>query len=496
MSRISYPASRDVGARVVMVTALPSECFKATMLATKKSWARYTDALKSWKVTPETGLDHRVFYFRSLTSLVFAVYAFYFVLPRSGMPPGQVLGVYLYVCFAAIVALVNFSRKSAVWHVANMLHWMVFALFLMANIAYSALFAQDLLRAIFWGVWLPYLYIDAAIVFGSVRSVFLLIGVWGGFLVTSIGYFIWISPLNPGRPTDDLIVAMVVAHENLINLIFLLILFREHYAESLAKTEALVVTANEAMERRRVESELISTQLRLESIRRKLTLSALAASIAHEINQPLAAIVTNASAALRWLSSENENTNEARETLKRISEDGLRAGAVIASVRALLRKGEPQHEPIDINNVVLETIKTLKDEFLQRGVAVKVRLDDGLPRVQGSRVQLQQVFYNLALNGMEAMQEVPERDRILSITTRVDGNDMIEVQIEDYGCQIPEDAANKIFDVFFSTKAEGMGMGLVVCKSIVEAHGGDLAFLPGSKGTVFIVTFPIGEDRE
>jgi signal transduction histidine kinase len=220
------------------------------------------------------------------------------------------------------------------------------------------------------------------------------------------------------------------------------------------------------------EAALRQTQADLERVARATTMGELTASIAHEINQPLAAVVTNANACLRWLDRDPPELDEARETARRIVRDGKRGSEVLARIRAMLKKGEPVREPLDVSEVIQEILILARPGL--EGVALTTRFDPRLPSVIGDRVQLQQVLLNLILNACEAMKTVPDRPRTLHLETSRNAAGDVEVAVRDSGTGLPPELLERVFSTFFTTKTEGLGMGLAICRSIVEQHGGRL----------------------
>ena len=204
-------------------------------------------------------------------------------------------------------------------------------------------------------------------------------------------------------------------------------------------------------------------------------LGELAASIAHEVNQPLAAVVANAAAAQRWLDRDTPNLQEARNALTSIVDDGNRAGEVIQRVRGLVSKTTDQKVPLDINKVVNEVIALLHRELFSHRISLRKELSPALGQVLGDRIGLQQVILNLVINGIEAMQAVTDRPRTLAIRTHQEEVHQILVAVTDCGVGLAAQNADRLFDPFFTTKSGGMGMGLSICRSIVESHGGRLS---------------------
>jgi C4-dicarboxylate-specific signal transduction histidine kinase len=204
------------------------------------------------------------------------------------------------------------------------------------------------------------------------------------------------------------------------------------------------------------------------------TLGELTASIAHEISQPLAAVVTNADASLRWLSGDSPDLDEAREAIRRITRDGRRAGSVISQMRSLFKKAGTTKDRLDLNEAIQEVVVLTEIETRRNKVALRKELAADLPPVLGERVQLQQVLVNLILNGIEAMATVEGRHRDLVIRTQLGEGDDILVAVRDSGTGFDPQDAERIFDAFHTTKPGGLGMGLSISRSIVESHGGRL----------------------
>lgn len=223
-------------------------------------------------------------------------------------------------------------------------------------------------------------------------------------------------------------------------------------------------------EQHRAQQSLVLAQENLSRLSRTLSMAEMAASIAHELNQPLTAVVTHAYACREWLGSRPANLEKASATADKIVQESTRASAVVKRVRALFRKEDTERLFIDVNGLVQELTRLLRDESIRRGVAIRVILDRTLPRIEVDPIQIQQVLLNLAANAMDAMAMVGSPE--LTIRSEKQGADEIAISIDDNGPGIAPDVAAKIFEPFFSTKAQGTGMGLAICRSIVEAHDG------------------------
>jgi PAS domain S-box-containing protein len=223
------------------------------------------------------------------------------------------------------------------------------------------------------------------------------------------------------------------------------------------------------------EEALRKAQMELAHITRVTTLGELAASIAHEVNQPLAAVVANAEACLRWLDRGTPDLAAARRSVEWVIDDGNRASEVIRRVRALANKSDIEKAPLDINDVVREVVALVQHELISHQVSLRTEFASALPTILGDRVQLQQVIINLVMNGIEAMQSVTDRPRELVIRSRQDETHRVLLSVADCGVGIAAENADQLFNAFFTTKPGGMGMGLSICRSIVEAHGGRLS---------------------
>ncbi|WP_024521041.1 PAS domain S-box protein [Bradyrhizobium sp. Tv2a-2] len=240
------------------------------------------------------------------------------------------------------------------------------------------------------------------------------------------------------------------------------------------------------------ERELRKAQTELAHVTRVTTLGELTTSIAHEINQPLAAIVTNAEACLGWLDREIPDLSAARRSVEWVIDDGIRASEVIRRIRALAKKGEIDMVPLDINDVVKEAVALVTRELVSQQVSLRTELAPALPTILGDRIQLQQVIINLVMNGVEAMQAVKDRTRELVIRSSQNDMGRVQLAVTDCGVGIPDDDADRIFGPFFTTKSSGLGMGLSICRSIVEAHGGRLSIVRRQEpGATFEFVLPM-----
>jgi signal transduction histidine kinase len=257
-----------------------------------------------------------------------------------------------------------------------------------------------------------------------------------------------------------------------------------------------VISHRDITDRKHTEMAMQRHYRELAHLARVAMMGELAASLAHELNQPLTAILSNAQAALRFLAAPSPDLDEVRAILTDVVEDDQRAGEVIRRLRNLLRKGEVELLPLNLNHLTQEVVRLLHSDAIIRHVAIVVELDPDLPPVPGDRVQLQQVLLNLMLNGFEAMAERATEDRQMTVRTlRVDAK-TIQVAVQDCGSGLDEDVLVRIFEPFYSTKSEGMGMGLSICRSILEIHGGRLwAANNLDRGATFYFSLPACEEK-
>jgi PAS domain S-box-containing protein len=259
----------------------------------------------------------------------------------------------------------------------------------------------------------------------------------------------------------------------------------------------IYATGRDITDRRKSQDELRALHRQLADASHRTTINTMTASIAHEIKQPLAAMLTNASASLRWLKRSDPNLSEACAALDRIVNNGYRANEVIAGIRAMFGKESGEPSLIDIRLIVHEILNVAQGELETNQILVSDNMTSGLPRVIAVRVQLQQVILNLIMNAVEAMRSVTERERRLTIASSLDQQGSVMITVEDTGNGIDPVHLPRIFEPFFTTKSHGMGLGLSICRSIIEAHGGRLWASPRShSGAVFHLSLPSGETED
>jgi len=255
-----------------------------------------------------------------------------------------------------------------------------------------------------------------------------------------------------------------------------------------------VGTSTDVHDWRQAQEALRNTQTEFAHMTRVMTMGELTASIAHEVNQPLGAIVTSAAAGARWLATKPPQMDKARRALERIANDGKRAAEVIRRIRALMKRQAPRKEWLEINETILEVIALAHYQLRRSEILLETRLGRDLPLVRCDRVQLQQVLLNLIINAIEAMSGIKERPRELTIVSASDGPDTVSVEVRDSGTGLDPEHAPHLFEPFYTTKAEGLGIGLSISRSIAEAHGGRLSAAANAPhGTVFLFSLPVNE---
>jgi NO-binding membrane sensor protein with MHYT domain len=260
---------------------------------------------------------------------------------------------------------------------------------------------------------------------------------------------------------------------------------------TLADVTALLASVSK---RKRADEALRQTQADLAHIHRITTMGELAASISHEVMQPLGAAVTNAQAALRWLDAQPPDLDGVRQALGGALKDGWRATEIIGRIRNLIKKEPLRKDALEVNEAIVELIPLTRGEVMKNNVSVQMQLAEGLPLIQGDRVQLQQVILNLIINAVEAMSGVSEGSRALLIRTGKDASDRVLVAVQDSGPGLNPGSLERLFDSFYTTKPGGIGMGLSICRSIVEAHGGRIWATPNAgPGLTVQLTLPIND---
>jgi C4-dicarboxylate-specific signal transduction histidine kinase len=266
----------------------------------------------------------------------------------------------------------------------------------------------------------------------------------------------------------------------------------ERTAELKQANEALV---GQMEEQRRTQEALLAARTELARVARITTIGELTASIAHEVNQPIAAVVANADACVAWLARPLPDLAEARAAAERAVQSATRASEVIVRIRSMIVKATPEKGPVHLNSVIQETAALAAGQAKKNGVTLDLALDPGLPPVFGDSIQLQQVILNLAVNGIEAMSTVESQRRVLTFRSESPTPGHVQVSVEDFGTGIRPENLGRLFDAFFTTRSGGMGMGLSISRSIIEAHGGKLwAQSDGQSGSAFRFTLPAAKE--
>jgi C4-dicarboxylate-specific signal transduction histidine kinase len=255
------------------------------------------------------------------------------------------------------------------------------------------------------------------------------------------------------------------------------------------KPIGVLETNNDISERKRAEEALRQLRADLAHVSRVTTMGELTASLAHEVNQPIAAALTDANTCLRWLTRDHPEVQEAREAASRMAKDAARAAEIVNRIGLLFKKSTPQRESIDVNEVIREMIVLLRSELTRFSIATRTELAPRLPRVMGDRVQLQQVLMNLILNGIDAMKDMNAGE--LTIASQYGEDSHLLISVSDTGMGLPPKHVDQIFNAFFTTKPHGTGMGLSISRSIVESHNGRLWATGNSPhGAIFYVSLP------
>jgi two-component system, LuxR family, sensor kinase FixL len=264
----------------------------------------------------------------------------------------------------------------------------------------------------------------------------------------------------------------------------------------MAGERCYIIIIRDVTDRKLAESMLQEQQRELAHLSRVAALGELSGALAHELNQPLAAILANARAAQRMISGDHQNLTEVRDILEDIALDDMRAGEVISRLRSLLKKGGIQARPVSLDEIVSEVLDLLHSDLIQRRVFVSTQLASSLPPILGDRVQLQQVLLNLIVNACDAMADQPPRDRKITITDMLTEQGAVRLAVSDQGPGVAEGQLDQIFEPFVTTKEAGLGLGLAICRSIVTAHGGRLwAVNAPDRGATFLMEFDPIEAR-
>jgi PAS domain S-box-containing protein len=307
---------------------------------------------------------------------------------------------------------------------------------------------------------------------------------------------VWITNWYPLITTDGRILGINVASEEITE--------RKRMEAALAASEA---KSRELAESMRNLNELLEQRVAAEAqervriwnasrreiseVGRYMMMAAMTASIAHEVSQPLAGIILNASAGLRFLAKTKPDMDDARAVLKDILDNGHRAGAVLDGIRSMFRSDHGTMSAVNVNDLIGKVLAVVRGELVDHQVSLQSELSDRLPTILAVQTQLQQVLLNLVMNGIDAMSSVINRERVLIVKSEIGESGGVKITVEDSGTGIDPSHVDRVFEAFFTTKAQGMGMGLSICRSIVESHGGTLSVSPRSpNGSVFCVMLP------
>jgi len=332
--------------------------------------------------------------------------------------------------------------------------------------------------------------IDPQLVHGATLSRSIIIGtILIGLVLTGIAV---VATASVTRPIKDLINAMQEVAGGNFEIVFPGLGRRDEIGQLAVAFSHMVSELAAAREREILDqARTAGMQAELARVARLTTMGQMAASIAHEIGQPLSAIVTNSNAGLRWLARTTPDLDKAQACLQCIARDGHRAGDVIGSIRAIFRKGDREKVPLNVNELIWEVLRLVQAELNDVQVSVRTELLDELPNVLANRVQLQLVFRNLFMNAIDAMSSVTDRGRVLQVRSEIFKPSGVLVAVTDSGTGIDPKSKDRIFEAFFTTKSHGMGMGLSICRSIVEAHDGHLSASPAHPhGSIFEIVFP------
>jgi C4-dicarboxylate-specific signal transduction histidine kinase len=330
------------------------------------------------------------------------------------------------------------------------------------------------------------------IVLLSLQGSFLSSAVVSLIAVACLAYY-FAPPIFSFRVSDPFdgvaVVAFLTTSAVITSLVSRVRIRTEQLVSTNAKLEAQII------ERKQAQESLQQAQANLERLNRVMLVGEMTASIAHEVNQPIAAAVANANACLRWLAAQPPDMGEARQALGRIVKNGNRASEVIGRIRSLVKKVPQRRDRLDINKAILEVVALTDSEVHRHRVTLQTDLSRDMPLVPADRIQLQQVLLNLIANAIEAMSGLDDRPRELTVATGGSNSNDVFVEVRDSGLGLDPASLDRLFDSFYTTKRDGIGMGLAISRSIVESHGGKLWATPNQPhGAVFRFTLPVDEE--
>lgn len=420
-----------------------------------------------------------------ITLIVATLYTL-FVSVRSSDPGAAeiwmnvALVVTLGVTFVLVI-LTGLAQQFRAWAIAQI----VALIFILGSTALNFWSGGDPVRALLWIPWLSMIYVQNAGMFLP-RVALAISG--GVFLISilALAPYVISGSAAPGTMAFDVLLIVGLMHFALIGMLFNVASRREMHFASRARAE---IALAEAESRAQMEAKLAAARLELASVDRSLTVSALAAFIAHEIKQPLTAIISSGKASLNWLRRETPAIWEAEDCSERILQDANRASQIVISMRDLLRRERRDRERLDIASTLRDIESILREEVEAQSVTLTVEKGETLPTVDADPVQLRQVIINLALNAMEASIINPRGER--PVTIRAIGTEScVTIEVEDRGEGFKDGGDARIFEAFYTTKPGGMGLGLVICRTIIEQHGGTIKAEALPRGARVLVTLP------
>ncbi|BCW91069.1 Adaptive-response sensory-kinase SasA [Alphaproteobacteria bacterium SO-S41] len=367
----------------------------------------------------------------------------------------------------ATIAVVGVKRHFITWLIAQT----ITLLFILGCTLNNFWEGGATIRVLLWLPWLIVMYVQNAGVFRPHIALVISSVIFCLSLVALAPYAIY-RDLHFGMPEFDVLIAAALLQMTLIAMLYNVATRREMHLASRARAEAELAASED---RARIESELAAARLELAYINRSLTISALAASIAHEIKQPLSAIITSGNASINWLARAEPVVHEAQILNERIIKDASRASEIVISMRDLLQRGKTVRTAVEPRGLVEDIRTIMQSEALAQGAQLTVDYAPDLPAVAADRVQIQQVVINLVLNAIEASHGQPQGARPIRIAVQGEGADAVEFAVEDRGEGLSTESAARLFEAFYTTKPSGMGLGLAICQTIVQAHGGRIA---------------------